>query len=675
MTYQHTCSVIFLAASLIPRPTPAQQQIHDLAQPGVKGILVHLGSDLLTPNNTRSKGVAYRVERRLGQSGEWAVVGEVTAPISAEEFRERLTAAMSFLPDPPDVSKLPAGDLWETIRRYGRIDSLGFWSGVLPVRIAAGAAYADLDVAPHTAYQYRVTILGSGGGNLLTFRSSTVSFPGSPTFPPIRLVDKRSNPEGISLRWVVDQKPKPTAYQVYRRDGFGGNFETSGASRVILTDRSATFIVVQDTATRPNGIYSYYLVPLDYYGNPGLPSDTAMVAASSVQSLVLPRFLRAESNDSLGGILLSWQMPLQESVRSIRIFKSEQFDSAFAAIAEIPASDSMLVDLDVDPMVKYVYYLSLVGPLGETSPPSAKFFGIFETARQPMPPLNLRAEQNRNGVRLRWPGSDDFLKGYYVYRTDGLSDSLIVLSPLIPAKDSLVTFTDTSVTRGGRMQYGYAIRSENTSHRQSMFSDTVWVSSPAGAIPVPTGLRGYAEEGHAVLYWDDLYANDESVDGYLIHRRERQSGTRNWSAFLVLPDTVPAEQNHFTDMTVISDRSYEYAVQTLGFPEGASHLGGTIQLHVDSPVPPAPAGLTAVKADGEIVLRWNAVEDPVILRTNIYRYERGQKPILAGFVSASEEPEFSDKKVRKGALYFYYLTSVSKPGKESSPGKEIGIRP
>ena len=326
-------------------------------------------------------------------------------------------------------------------------------------------------------------------------------------------------------------------------------------------------------------------------------------------------------------------------------------------------------------MVKYVYYLNLVGPLGETSPPSIKIFGIFETAAPPVPPAGLQAGQTKAGVRLSWTRNDEYIKGFYVYRSDGVADSLRVISPLIPAADSTVVYLDsTAGGNAGRHEYMYAVRSENTSHVLSAFSDTVSVMASAGAIPAPHNFNVYAEGSSAVLTWEDLYAT-HSIDGYGVYRRQRTKNGKSWSRFEALSDSIPPQQNNFTDTTVVPGTTYEYAVKAIAFVGENSPLTPPVRVRSEIPPPPTPAGLTAVAAKGRVVLRWSNVEQPDVVRYHLYRYVRGRKPARIASVKAAENPEFTDKAVRTGTLLFYYVTSVDRYGVESAHSKEVSIRP
>ena len=652
----------------------AQQRVAELAQPGPNAIFVYLGVDLPSSNLPKRNGVAYRIERRMGSSGGWTTVADVSAPGTSEEFSKRLVKTLGYMPKPASPA-VPVQQLWEKIRKYGRLDSLGFWAGVLSVRLAAGSAFADTTASPNVKYEYSVSLVDAAGKAVMAMRSSSVSFPGSPRFAPLRVVEKNVSVSRITVRWVLQGIPKPSAYSVYRMDGFGGSFDIHSASTTILSNRDGTFVVVEDTSVQQNRIYQYYLLPLDYYGNQGQPSDTAMVSSSDVRSHPLPQHLRASSDDSLGGIKLSWSLADPSSISSIRVFRSEAFDSGFVELAEIPGSDSTFVDVAVEPMKKYVYYLVLVGPLGEKSPASAKTFGIFETSQAPVPPQGLQAERVRNGVRVRWPRNDVFLKGYYVYRSDGISDSLRLLSPLVPARDSITTYTDSSALSSGKFRYLYAIRSENTSHVLSPFSDTVFASSGGGYVPSPSGVTGYAGVGEAVLVWDDQYAADESIGGYLVQRRTLGKDGRTWSPVKVLPDTLPSQRNNYTDTTLSAGTTYEFAIRALGFMGGKSDPSEAIRLTSVTPLPPVPAGLTATRTANGIRLQWSEVPDPSVLRTKVYRYQRGQKASVVASVELSKDQEFTDSKIRKGTLYFYYVTYENRYGAEGPQSEEVGIRP
>ena len=155
----HASSISRFAAALMlvilgMQTAFTQQNRLPFAQAGPGMIYVNLGADLPSAARPAKKGVAYTVGRRKGSTGSFQTLASVAAPGTIDEFRSRLEAADALMPDPIALSRIPVEQLWEKIHQYGRLDSLGFWAGVLPVRVACGAAFVDTTAS-------RVLLFGS----------------------------------------------------------------------------------------------------------------------------------------------------------------------------------------------------------------------------------------------------------------------------------------------------------------------------------------------------------------------------------------------------------------------------------------------------------------------------------------------------------------------------------
>ena len=75
-----------------------------------------------------------------------------------------------------------------------------------------------------------------------------------------------------------------------------------------------------------------------------------------------------------------------------------------------------------------------------------------------------------------------------------------------------------------------------------------------------------------------------------------------------------------------------------------------------------------------ILIKWDKSLDKRISQFNLFRYQRGRKPIKIGKFAYLGRNEYLDVSVRKGKLYFYYMNSVTANGVKSEMSKEVGTR-
>jgi fibronectin type 3 domain-containing protein len=118
---------------------------------------------------------------------------------------------------------------------------------------------------------------------------------------------------------------------------------------------------------------------------------------------------------------------------------------------------------------------------------------------------------------------------------------------------------------------------------------------------------------------------------------------------------------------------YEYAVQAFDIFGGKSGLSNIIQLSVAPESPLAPAGIRATAQTKGILVEWDDVSGLEVTGYRVYRYERGKQPVRIANLKLVEN-EFTDTKARKGQLYFYFITSMTRSNIESEPSPEVSAR-
>ena len=665
-------SLILICTSF---PAAAQPVGNTTAVGGPHGIYVALGTNLPTSSRPINGGVAYIVDRRVSGEAGWQEIATISAPASIEEFRSRLERAMPFVPVPISLSQIRVDTLWQIISKYGDATRLQFWSGALLVRLASGMVYLDTTAQPSAMYQYRVSLVDRSGRALAVFVSNVESFPQTSLLPKLRLFEKSSDTKQVILAWTSGRGKRASIFKAYRQAGMSGEYQPVAVLSFFNSRHDSTFYVIVDTMVHPLQGYRYYLLPMDYYGNPGVASDTATLGTYDFQQVPLPDFIHAASLDSMAGIRVSWRLPEPQLVRNLTIYRSTDFDTGYARLSGVATSDTSYTDQNVMPMIKYFYYLVMHGPLGELSPPSAKVFGMYISPVGPVAPGIISAAGVTHGVRLSIVGTDIHQLNYQVYRNDGITPELHLISGLVPRKDSITVFEDTSTTLSGELTYSYAARAENASHDFSQFSDTVHVRPLITTHPpTPLGLNATIEGKMVQLYWNDMRPTDNAISGYSIFRREIERGKKE-SKFVKLNDTLlSVSRNRFTDTTAMEGRTYEYAVRDYDFFGGESQMSMATLVEIPEVQPIPPGGVRAMVDKNGILVQWDKTLQSSIREYRVYRYQRRLRPIRISIRRPAEALETLDKNARKGNLYFYYVTAVNSKGAESERSNEVGIR-
>jgi fibronectin type 3 domain-containing protein len=668
-----TINLIWILLIIGPAELFAQQPIKAIVGAGPDKIYVNLGNELLSRSIPFNDAVQYRIERKQAPENSWKQLAEIETALSLSEFKNNLVAAMKVVPNPASIKSIPVENIWKRVETYRRLDSLKFWGMALPVRIALGITYIDSDVKPGVMYEYRISKIDSKGSIISQVRSFPAAFPASVNFIQPKLVLQEARQNKITLKWKADAGKRPSSFACFRQDQLKGDFVIIVPPHTILTVKDSLFFILSDTLVSPMSVYRYYILPMDFYGNTGVASDTALVANYDFRSIPLPDKISTVSLDSLGGIRLTWHVSDPAKIKSLKIFRSMQWEKGYEQIAEVSAETEFYVDQNVEPMVKYFYYVNMIGAFGEESAPSAKTFGIFQSALKPVRPWILKYEGTKTGVRLELAAPEKNVAGYRVYRgIEGQDISLV--TDLVPKNDSITIFVDTDTTLSGKLQYGYTVRAENVSHRMSDYSDTVFVRPlKSTGSPVPRDLTADVENDVVQLYWLDMQPFDQTLDGYFVYRREFSE--KNPLEFKKITERpIGAQINRYKDTIALEGKIFEYAVQSIDIFGSVSKLSNPVRIHVQSQAPIPPEGVRAQRTSEGVLVQWDETIQKDAAGFNVYRYEREKKHERVASLKL-KELEFTDKKIHRGNLYFYYVTCVDSKKVESSPSREISIRP
>jgi len=473
------------------------------------------------------------------------------------------------------------------------------------------------------------------------------------------------------LKWRTSSDNNIYSLQVFREDNLSGQFNKIAANIGVNSLDDSTYLIMVDSLITPKSTYRYYAVLNDQAESKGSVSDTIMIPAYDLSSVLLPQNIQVSGLDSLGAIEIQWKLAAPQDILSLKIFRSENYDSGYVELAEVQNTDSLFIDRTAAPMKKYFYYLVMTDPFGNSSFRSARIFGAYKSSEVPLAPYDIIAEGTNTGIKLHWTKPDDYISRYHIYRNNGTDEALYLVTTFM-SEDSAIVFYDTSKTLKGDMVYGYAIQSENTSGRLSSFSDTIYVK-PNIAITLnsPLDLKGSVRDSVVQLYWENLYASMPTLDGYRIYRKENGSAEDFQPLFDSL---ISAKQNNFIDSSILIGKSYEYAVQSIDIYGNKSPLSSPVVIQTESVIVLSPAGIKAQKSGNGILISWDETIQHNIKIYKIYRYERGSDAELISSVTAEKTFEYLDKNVAAGKLYFYFLKSVDITNTESIPSKEVGIR-
>ena len=671
MKYAFANFLFFTVIACLAGNASAQKE-NEIAHAGPLGIYIVTGNILASESYPIKGQTGYRIERKTEGGNDWKVIAEISAPNTKGELERSLLAAIDEVPYSISPGNIALDHIWSRLEKYRELDSLSIFGSMLITRIAVGATYLDRDVKTGSSYDYRVSQIDQNGLSSQSKTQHIVFQSVVAAGETYRIMRKYADSSSAHMLWRKSEKKVPTALFVFRKIGFG-DFKKTGlkASFILINDTLAYSVI--DTTVSGDIQYSYYLQPVDYYGNFAHSSDTITVHTISARQIRLPDHIHAEVNAAKSSVDLSWRFTDTLHCMGIRIYRGEENGGVFIRIAERSCKYKSFTDLMVIPDKTYIYYLTVLISTGEESGPTAKVFAVTFSNKKPLAPFALTAFAGKDGVHLQWYSAEPNLKGFYLYRGEGFHAKLERVSELIEFKDSVTIYTDTSKILSPKKVYSYSVQALSTSNIEGALSDNTHIQ-PVGITvpPVPFNFNAIASGNTIKLFWDEMRIEEPSVVGYLIFRREH--GSANFEK--ISSKNLSAVNNNFTDSGVIPGKTYEYYVRTVDAYGGLSNTSMSTSAVIPETLqlkPPAPAAIHGEVTDEGISLSWGEILGGDISGFNLYRHDGDSESKKIAMIPKNSS-SYLDTTAKKGNIYGYFLTSYDSLNSESNPSKEVKIK-
>lgn len=246
------------------------------------------------------------------------------------------------------------------------------------------------------------------------------------------------------------------------------------------------------------------------------------------------------------------------------------------------ASGTTLTDPTVVNGTPYYYVVSAANAAGESAD-SAPAEAV--PVAPPPAPRSLRAAAAPGRVVLDWDPAPGAV-AYVVLRGESSAEP-----PAPVALVNVPTYADDAVVNG--RSYVYAVAGRNAGG-DGPPGDPVQVSPRIAPPPPPAGVVAEPADGRIALRWKPV----AEAATYLVRRAPRAEGP-----FETVGST---ETTSFIDANVANGSAYVYAVAAVN--AGGESASSSAAAVAPQAAPPAPAGLRAVPAAGQVALTWEAAE-------------------------------------------------------------------
>jgi hypothetical protein len=224
--------------------------------------------------------------------------------------------------------------------------------------------------------------------------------------------------------------------------------------------------------------------------------------------------------------------------------------------------------------------------------------------------------------------------------------------------------------RGDR-EYFYAVKSKSEAHIYSEWSE-IYAIKPVANIPrppAPIDADIRVDNGRIILYWNTSFdEQDVNILGYQVIKHYISSTITTLKS-----DTFFTFNNSWIDSLVQSGIQYQYQIITVSVHGGYSYPTAVMSVTIQTELPPAPDGISLNKQDNGILISWELPAGGEHLRYQIFRYTRGNDPVILGTTLPGVN-KWTDIKSNDGELYFYFIRSISSDGTQSVESDESSVR-
>ena len=494
----------------------------------------------------------------------------------------------------------------------------------------------------------------------------------APRFDALKFYESEKTPEMVYIKWFsTGTNPAPDFMPVQYQDKQAVKVRSI---KMRYPKNDTIFYVLQDTLmfTLPGEEYlQYFIAAIDTSGKAHNTSGIVKVPVNRPGNLWFT-MTEAKKSKEEKSIMLQWKMNSITDIKMFEIYRSLSLDKDFKLLVTLPVDQQTFTDKQTTPDVMYYYQLFAISNSGNQPIRSNVIFSASYNPIPPIPPYIEMATGINGGVSLQILVTDAEAAGVRIYRDNGITPELSMVSDLIPLTPDapFVMWFDTLSALSGRRTYTYAAKTESTSFVESELSNKEY-ARPLLTVPPesPASLTAYEEDRVVKLFWTNLKEDDIVIAGYQLWRKTEGSA----SVYSELePNGQPIELNYFTDTTVIAGQTYTYKVNTVDIDGNVSLAGTITTVSLQENKPIAPFALVAFSIDEGIQLEWGQTIYDGLKSQVLYRRSGGEKP-LAIITLPPDTLEFLDQDVETGKQYFYSLTTKNNMDIESEPSDEIEI--
>lgn len=541
------------------------------------------------------------------------------------------------------------------------MEAYGFLTYNIDFLSALGFGYLDpVPEARAMNYEYRVT----DQGGKVQYQHSPGGF--NKNMLPKVLVSRIATTDSmVNIGWQmpVVQSTFPLLAKVFRQDRGAGKY-VEQPQKLIFNNEGKMMTLFFEESLKPEELVNYYVVPVDFFGNEGNPSDT--VSAITIDFNKVAGVQNVSIKDTLDGLLAQWdRLPSKPYYTGIQVLRSADVRQDYLVLDSLAASATSYLDKQVLPGVSYYYKFRvlLYQLAGVEEIPATAAQGTKNASEdEPLPPKNLTAANEGENILLTWDHNTEIdIFGYYVLRGTS-STNMEIVSPIV--KDTF--WIDSTTNLSGRTNYVYSLLAMNNNQVRSGLANSVGIRPERGGfIQSPSGISFRRTGKQVTLSWQDVQKENASVAGYILYRKKATE-----KEFIPLKNEM-IRQPYFEDANIENNIVYHYMVAAVDYFGYESEPSPEASFSLAERMSP-PANLYVRKISLGVEISWPPNNNERIISYTVYRKVVGDKNFTKLGNAQAGENLFIDRKFIPNKLNVYAVT-VNYQGGESEKSVEKAI--
>ncbi len=605
--------------------------------------------------NPYKGATAYVVERSVAGQNNFQKIISYSTPSTSTEFIEKANNAV--MPYNVDVQQPELLNAWLKFEHTKSWDSLKHHLAFNYVAAGFGVLLLDETANKNTKYVYKISLVDDNGRVIESLTTNEVAYPEMMTYRKPKYVKQTTDGIAATIIWKTVRDRKPHHFKVFRSEGEKGTMNEYAVAKNIYEKKDTIFYAFTDEKMNKGTMYRYCISPSNNYGNYNIHSDTVLSTNLLAKDADLPTDLKAMTMDSLEAIKISWQIPNATELDAVEIYRGIDYEKPFQKIMSVSPTENQYIDKTIATGQRYFYTLKVVDRLGRSTISTNKVFAICSGKQKPLPPLRVLAKPTDKGVQLYWIPNGENIRGFYVYRCEGIDGEFKQLGDFVSFKnEALQSYLDDDKNMIAGATYSYVIKQETNGHILGDACKPAITQAIHGNknLQMPMTILSATNIDKGFLLSWNFNSSVNGVFGMDLLRKKSDEKT-----FVKINKSVLSlTTKSFIDSTVEQNVAYQYQLVFLNNGNEKNGKTNIVEVKKENLNLASPFNLQGTFENNTVKLSWECIAKNAT-EFKIYRRTPGKKPEQIGSVKSTVFT-FTDSKLSNDEVVFYSIIAANK---------------